>query len=332
MYDIVFQIVAIFLMISAGFFARRRKVIDETFNQQLAKLLMNLFYPCLILSAMLKNFTIASLLANWTLPAGCAMIMITGWCLGRLVLPLLRHRSSEFQRSFHFQCTMNNYSFLPIMLMSGFIGPQAVALVIFASLGAELVMWTLGVQALTGKRISRQSCRNLLSMPMAALGSAMLLLTIHALLTQFNGSLLQPHPVMAKVGDMLLRTCQKIGEATIPVAAIICGSRLATLQAEHLFTPPLVGLLGMRLLIIPAVALTLLTLLPLTTPVWQVLLIIAAQPCSMTSVSLTCLYKTDEHLAAAAVFVTHIACLATIPFWWQVAGGRILGSLQSCVQ
>jgi predicted permease len=181
-------------------------------------------------------------------------------------------------------------------------------------------MWTLGVQALTGARVSRQSLRNILSMPMVALICAMFLLTIPYLLTKFNSSLLQPPAAVASAGTMLLHTCQKIGEATIPVSAIICGSRLATLQAAHLFTRPLIGLLGLRLLIIPAVALGLFTLLPLSLPVRQVLLIIAAQPCSMTSISLTCLYKTDEHLAAAAVLVTHIACLLTIPLWWRVAG------------
>ena len=41
---------------------------------------------------------------------------------------------------FHFQCMINNYSFLPIMLAATLLDEKGVAQIIFSALGAELVV------------------------------------------------------------------------------------------------------------------------------------------------------------------------------------------------
>ena len=315
MFELFLKTLTIFLMIFAGYLVRRLKVVDETFNRQLSLLLLNLFYPALILSSIVRNYTLESLAANWTLPAGTAVIMCTGWALGRLAMPWLHRQTDAFRRSFHFQCTMNNYSFLPIMLVAGLLGERAVAQVVFASLGAEVAMWTLGVQSLTGHPVSRRTIRNLVSLPMAVLVAAIGLLTCRYLLARGGVHTANVPAAGRLVGEMLLNTCQLIGQATIPVSAIICGSRMATLQADHLFSRPMLGMAGMRLLVIPAMAIALLTLLPLSLPVKQVLMVVAVQPCSMASVTMAEIYGTDARFAAATVLVTHVACLATIPIW-----------------
>jgi predicted permease len=315
MFEIFLKTLAIFLMIFAGYLVRRLKVVDESFNRQLSLLLINLFYPALILSSVAKNYTLESLAANWTLPAGAAIIMCAGWALGRLVLPWLQRQPEMLRRIFHFDCTMNNYSFLPIMLVAGLLGERAVAQVVFASLGAEIVMWTLGVQSLTGHAVSRRTIRNLLTMPMGALAFAVGLLICRFLLARLGMHAANLPTPTHHVGAMLLTTCQMIGQATIPVSAIICGSRMASLQVDHLFSLPILGMLGMRLLAIPALAICILSLLPLSRPVAQVLMVVAVQPCSMASVTMAEIYKTDSRFAAAAVLVTHVACLLTIPVW-----------------
>ena len=303
MFAIFLKTLAIFLIILCGYLIRRMKLVDDSFNRQLALLLINLFYPALIVSSMVRNFTFESLVANWALPAGSALIIATGWLLGRLVMPWLQQQPVMLQRTFHFQCTMNNYSFLPIMLVTGLLGEHAVAQVVFASLGAEFAMWTLGIQALTGQAASRNSIRNLRSMPMAALTLAICLLTSHYLLLRLAPGISHPPAALKLVGEMLLNTSQMIGQATIPVSAVICGLRMATLDADHLFSRPIVGMLGMRLLAIPALAICLLSLLPLSHPTAQVLTIIAIQPCSLSS---------PDHTSGLPPFNPHMASFYAI--------------------
>jgi predicted permease len=318
MLPIFLKTLTIFLMILAGYLVRRQKLVDEAFNRQLSLLLMNVFYPSLILSSVVRNYTISSLAANWTLPAGSILIMLAGWSLGRLARSGLHKQPEALQRTFLFQCTMNNYSFLPIMLVAGLFGEQAVAQVVFAAFGAELCMWTLGVQSLTGEIRSLRTFRNLLSMPMAALATAVAILAVQALLvpappTPVN----QPLPAVPAFGirDMLLGAFQMLGQATIPISAIVCGCRMASLDGDNLFSRPMFGLLFLRLLAIPTLAILLLSLLPLTPATRQVLLVIAVQPTAMVSVTMAEIYHTDSHFAATAVLTTHLLCLATIPFW-----------------
>ena len=315
MFEIFLKTLTIFLMIFAGYLVRRLKVVDEAFNRQLSLLLVNLFYPALILSSMVRNFTLQSLAANWSLPVGAAVIMGTGWALGRLAMPWLQRQPEMLRRMFHFDCTMNNYAFLPIMLVAGLLGERAVAQVVFAFLGAEAAMWTLGVQSLTGHAVSRRSIRNLLTMPMGAIALAIGLLVCRFLLVR-QGVHATNLPVTAKlVGEMLLNACQMTGQATIPVSAVICGACMASLQIDHLFSLPILGIVAMRLLAIPALAISILLLLPISHQVAPVLMVIAVQPCAMASVTLAEIYNADTRFAAAAVLATHVACLLTIPIW-----------------
>lgn len=318
MFAIFLRTLVIFLMMSTGFGLRRRGTLDDIFNRQLALLLIKVFYPALILSSIIRNFTLRELGANWTLPTGVFGLMSLGWLVGKLCRPLWRRQPESTVRCFHFMCAVNNYSFLPIMLVASMWGESAVAKVIFASLGAELFVWTLGVQTLTGQRLSTASLRHLISMPMFALLTAIGVIGVRAALASGRVDLGAVMPPIQSTLNMLLDTCQITGQATVPVSAIICGSRMAALQTRHLITPVLASLTALRLIAIPALAICLLYFIPLPADIRAVLAVIAIQPVSMSSVSLAEVYADDAEFAAAAVLITHILCLATIPLWLHI--------------
>jgi predicted permease len=315
MLRLFFATAAIFIIIFFGFLARRRGMIDAPFNRQLSLLLVNVFYPALIVSSLTRNFTWATLLSNWTLPAGSAMIMLTGWAIGTLCLPLLRRQPPRTVGMFRFQCMINNYSFLPIMLAMMLLDEQGVACVIFSTIGAEVAVWTLGVRVLTRGRVSRREMwHHLLSLPLTAMlaGSA-LLLTRHLL--PAAGLALLERPLWSSILAMFDRALHMTGQATIPVSAVIVGARMAALERHHIFTRLTACATGLRLLLIPAAAMALIVWLPFPAAVRPVLLIVAAQPCSMASVTLAEVYDSDAPFAAATVLLTHAFALLTIPLW-----------------
>jgi predicted permease len=222
------------------------------------------------------------------------------------------------------------------MLATTLLGEQGVAQSIFSALGAELVVWTLGLQALTGSTVPARrgdgtppsraarladgarrlaaGLRNLASMPLLAMAAAAgwLLLRHHA------GATLGAFQTNAAGGaftDMVATALQMTGQATIPLAAIIVGSRIAEIRAGHLFTRLIVLTTFLRLAAIPALATLLLFWLPFPPAVRPALLIVAVQPCSMASVMFGEAYGCDARFAAATVLATHAACLLTIPLW-----------------
>ncbi|MDD5706794.1 MAG: AEC family transporter [Kiritimatiellae bacterium] len=315
MLHVFFKTAAMFVVMFAGYAVRRRGLVDERFNRQLSLLLINVFFPSLIFESLTRNFTWRTLLSNWTLPAGSAMIMLIGWLVGLACRPALRHQPRATACAFHFQCLMNNYSFLPIMLASLMLDSSGVARIVFSTIGAELCLWTVGIQVLTGNRgTPAVALRNLISMPMlsmAAGGGVLLWRHYFPEVTQAlcDGALTSG--IASMLGDAL----RLAGQATIPVSAVIVGARMAGLNTTHLYSRPMAAIVVLRLAVIPALATLLIMLLPFPPDTRRVLLIIAAQPCAMASVTLAEVYDSDASFAAASVLLTHVFCLLTIPLW-----------------
>jgi malate permease and related proteins len=302
------------LMSLAGYVFCRMKWIDAAFNRQLSLLMLNLFYPCLIISSILRNFTLDDLRKHWMMPVGTIFILTTGWLVGWATLPFVKRQTLSTQRCYHFICMMNNYSFLPILLAASLWNEKAVALIAFSALGSELCVWTLGMKAMTGQPLERKFLRNLVSMPMLALGIAFLLLVVCNLCVRHHWV-----PVAGSNTDelfaTLLDTFSKMGSATVPASALICGARIAMLHPHNLVSPLILGTTFLRLLVIPAITIGGLLLVPMDHEMRRVLILIATMPVAMASVTLAEAFQSDADFSAAAILVTHIACLVTVPLW-----------------
>lgn len=314
MFVIFLRTAAIFLMIACGVWLRLSNRIDEDFNRKLSYALVNVFYPALVFSALIRNLSWPELLANWPLPVGVFIIKIIGWLAGNASMPLLRSRTEETRACFRFMVAVNNYSFLPIMIVASMWGERAVALIAFAALGAEIFVWTLGLRTLADGRFDPASLKRLLSRPMIALAAALLIIWLKDVFAAREW-LPQPGGAVQQSLATFLDTCHLLGGATVPVSAIVCGCRMATIKPHHIRTPLMAWTTLLRLAIVPALSILVLKLFPLVGLPHNVLMVIATQPVAMVSVTLAELYDKDPPFAAAVVFVTHLACLVTIPLW-----------------
>jgi len=313
------KMLPLILMSLAGYVLCRMKWVDGVFNRQLSMLLLNLFYPCLIISSILRNFTLEDLLDNWMMPLGTIFILTTGWLVGWITLPLVKREPLSTRRCYHFICMMNNYSFLPILLAASLWNEKAVALIALSALGSELCVWTLGMKAMTGQPLERRFLRNLASMPILALGTAFLLLAVKSFCMSH-----QWMPVagstMNELFSTLLDTFWKMGSVTVPASALVCGIRIAMLHPHHLVSPLILGTTFLRLFVIPAIAIGGLLLVPMDPEMRRVLILIATMPVAMASVTLAEAFQSDADFSAAAILVTHIACLVTVPLWLLITG------------
>jgi predicted permease len=275
-------------------------------------LVMHIFYPALIYVTLVRTFTLEGLIENWALPAGAWLIMLTGFAVGfalNLVLPL---KTKGRKRAFHFQCTINNYVFLPMPLVMIYWGEKGVAMLVFSTIGSEIAVWTLGVMTLTGGGVPlRQMAKRLLTMPMMAIAASILTLLVRDGL----GFAVAPESLLGEAGDALLDAMKMLGAAAPPLAMVVAGSRMAELHPKHLWQPIQLAVGVARLLVVPALALLVLQLLPLEGEPLAVLRVIAVMPSAIASVMLSDMYKADSEFAASAVLLTHVASLATIPLW-----------------
>ncbi len=304
------RILAIFCMVGLGILARRLNILAGETNLRMSRVTTNFFYPALIFTALVGNFTLKGLAENWFLPAGALLIMTTGYVLGIIVYRSIKFSSDKEKNQFLFQCTINNYSFLPLPIVLMLWGNTGVAALIFSTLGSELAVWTLGVLALTGNRFRKESLKQLLSVPMISIFVSIAFIAIRDCAC-FRGV----SPLLQEAGTSFFASLDMLGKGTIPVAMFIVGSRMAELKPHHLFTVRQGYIVGLRLLVIPGIAAALLYLLPFPLETRLILLVVATMPSAIASVVLSEVYGSDVEFAASCVLTTHLFSLLTIPAW-----------------
>ncbi len=316
------RLCAVFLMIVLGWTARKRLVIDSAATAKMARLLINFIYPALIFSTIVTNFTLSSLREKWLLPVGAFMIMATGFIIGWLCISLYGGRSSPQGRAFHFQSTINNYSFLVMPLAYFYWGEIGLAKVVLSTLGSEVAMWSLGVFSLNQTRLSLGSLRQLNSPPIIAIVVALAAVTVRdAIIPPLSSSISfidGGQELLLSLWEALLEAFSMFGAATIPLAMIIAGSRIADLRPSQMFHWRQWGVAFVRLLLVPAIALFWIVWLPIPGNIAMILFLVAVMPSAVNTVAVSEIFKADVEFASASVMLTHICCLLTIPFWLSI--------------
>ncbi len=308
------KVAAIFCMVGFGILARKLRLIGSDSTTQLSKLVTWFFYPALVFSSLVENFTLDSLLANWALPVGTIVIMATGYIVGFFAMQFCRFSDDRQKHQFLFQSTINNYSFLPLPIILMLWGEAGVAMLVFSTLGSEIALWTLGIFALTGNRLRRDSLTHLLSVPMVAILSAIAVIALSGLLAG-RGLEISPTGVFATLQGSFIEMLDIFGQATIPLAMFLAGSRVADLKLGHFFTMQQVSIVLLRLLLVPAAAVMLLFAMPFPDELMRILLVVAVMPSAIMSVVLSEVYDSDTDFAASTVLTTQLVSIFTIPVW-----------------
>lgn len=312
MSQIAIQILGIFGMIGVGTLAARRKWFPADFSTHLSTLLIRVFYPSLLFSAILRKYTFSAIIENWILPVGAAGIVAVGWTVGWAITRVLKKRvPAPTCRAFHFSCALNNYSFLPIMLVAGSpLGEQGIAMVALTTIASDTLMWTLGFCTLTGHKVSPRTLPALfLKPPIFALFLAILILFLCACFN-FNPARFQEIPLTKTTLNVLY---SYLGNATVPTSALVCGMRLGQLKISGILSPLQLAITALRMILIPAAILTLLTILPLQPDVRFILSVIALMPGAMAGVSIAEVYGGDVSFISAQILNTHLLCILTVP-------------------
>jgi predicted permease len=307
------RVLAIFFMISLGTLARKLGFLDTHTAQRTAGIVTNFFYPALIFSSLVNNFTLRKLAVNWPLPAAAFAIMAAGYCAGLGFRKSFQFKTPQQRNVFLFQATINNYSFLPMPIVLMLWGEPGVALLIFSTLGSEIAVWTLGILGLTGNTFKKENLRHLVSTPMLALFAAIAALCLKA--AGVGTWFAQRGTFFPEASGSFLLTLDIFGKAAIPLAMFVAGSRLLDVKKNELFNPPQFGLAAIRLVLVPAAAVTAFFLLPFSPEARLILTTVAIMPCAIVSVVLSETYDADPKFAAAGVLLTHLFALLTIPAW-----------------
>lgn len=302
-----FQILCILGLVGTGFYARRRGLLSAKGTNDMAHVALTLVYPALIFVS-ITALSLGDIRTNLTLPLLVMVIALTGFGLGLVAVRFLGRVAPETSRAFLFHCLINNYLFLPLPLVLFRYGEKGVAFLVFASVGYEVFLWTLGVMLFSRADRKRDQLKSLFSPPFITLLAG---LAVVAVRDAFPWP--APPPWLALAGGTLRAGLKSLGAATIAFSMLIAGSRFAVLRFETMLGWRVWFVAGIRLLAVPLIMIPLLGRLPLDPVARGLLCIIAVMPSAMVSALFSERYGGDTDFIAGGLLLTHLGALVTVP-------------------
>lgn len=308
-----------FLVMVAGALARRCGWLGPEVTRGLSRFVVDLAFPALVFTQMLRTVTVPALRAGWWIPLLAAGLILGSAAVGRLVARLLRTPPEE-RRTFVFLVAIPNWVFLPLPIAEGLYGAEGVRFVLLVNLGAQIVLWTEGVRLLNGRALGRETLRGLL-------GNAGLLATLGGILAvvAWPAAAQLGEPGMGaglakSVGGVLIGALRMMGDLTIPLSLLVIGAQLGRRTlASRMATRALGGVVAARLVVAPLALMAALRLInwlggwhmPETAFVTTGLIV--SMPVAISGTLFVDRFGGDIELSAAAIFYTTLISLVTVP-------------------
>lgn len=325
---VLLKIASMLLVMALGWGARRRALITEETTQVLSRLLVDLFFPALVFTQMLRTVDPAVLRTSWFVPVLGAAVIVIAKAVGWLLLPLFRPQRSSSTALF--LVAIPNWVFFPLPIVEQLFGDPGVRDVLLCNVGAQLMLWTVGVWTLQGPRPRAMVAKDLLRNNGLIATVAGIIL---ALLWPAAGSLESVQGANASaavlVGAAAVQALAMLGSLTIPISLVITGAQLGSLNlADHYPTRELTGIIVLRLVAAPVVTIGLLVLagalgLRLGEVERMTTYLIAAMPVALSCTAVAERFAGDSLLAARAIFYSTLWSIVTVPaIYWAV---RTLG-------
>ena len=317
MVHVVFlKIASMFLVIVAGWLARRRGFLAAEFTATLSRLVVDVAFPALVFTQMLQTVDATALRAEWYSPLLCGSLIFIAYFVGLALAPLF---SGKAQRpTFIFLTAIPNWIFLPLPIAQALYGDAGVRTVLLCNVGAQFVLWSFGVWILHGTM--RHAARSLLTntgLWATAAGVAVALIFPGARELAATNSA-AGGPAMA-VGGAVVQALAMVGSLTIPMSLLAIGAQLGELTvAVHRFPRVMWGVLLARLIAAPLVTVALgfcLLKLGVAIPAQTRLIgyLIATMPVAISCSVMAERFAGDVTLAAEGIFYSTFFSLLTVP-------------------
>lgn len=310
-------ILPVFLLMGLGALLRSSGRLTPDADQSIMRMVVQVFYPALILRYILgnavltdfRNLLFAPALAFATICLGFAI----AWGIGRL----LGLRRGAGHRTFAFTGGIHNYGYIaiPVIIILFPDDQKPILGVLFLyTLGVEVAIWTAGIILVSG-HLNRNTWRRLFNPPIMTLAVAVFL--------TLTG--IAPH-IPAAIHGVI----DFLAQCAIPLGIILAGTTLADLIAKKSdFIRPVKVPLGAcfhRLALMPVIILAGALFLPNLTPELRTVLVVqAAMPAGIFPIVISRHYGGHELTAIQVVLATSVVSLLTTPLWIGF-GMRLLGA------
>lgn len=296
---ILHQMLQLFIIMFLGYVLYKVKLIDHDFIKKLTKLLLNVTLPATIFSSVLQQESERDM-------GAVGEVFLIGIAV-YVVLPIVSFLAVKLMRLpkkdrslYAFMMTYSNIGFMGFPLMDALYGQTAVFYAAIINIIFNISVFTCGVLMMNAGKDggnTKLKWRNLLSpgVSVSTLSVAVYLLNISF-----------PEDIKSVVSS--------VGNITTPLAMILIGATLATMDVKSIFNDWHVYFYSVvKQIFIPLLFWPVLKFLIHDPFILAVVFILILMPVANTSVLFATEYDGDEKLAAKTIFITTVMSIVTVP-------------------
>ncbi|MDQ8184145.1 AEC family transporter [Pelagicoccus sp. SDUM812002] len=311
-FSIFLLILPVFAMLAIGMALRWKGWLDGSVEKGMTILVVKVFYPCLIVNAMInaEPFEVGSG-SLWGPVVGFGTVTF-GFLVASLLGRACGMKKGSGLRTFAFSTGIYNYGYLPIPLMESMFGSNELAVLFIHNVGIEVGIWTVGISFLAGGSI-KDGFRKIFNPMVMALVIGLAI----------NMSGLSQH-----LPQVATRTVALLGGCAVPLGLLAIGTNLFDhiRSGERLWNVR-DSLLGMvlRLGLLPCVGLWIAWYFPLSIELKRVLVFQSAMPAGIMPILIAKHYGGLPIVAVRVVMATTAVGMLTMPLWIRF-GLDLIGS------
>ncbi|SOE51154.1 AEC family transporter [Orrella dioscoreae] len=296
--SVLFLVMPEFLLVALGSLLRHRAKFSAEFFAGLERLVYFVLFPAMLFQSILRTPITPDAAADLFL--GTSAVLGTGILLAMLARPLLRPEPVAYASAVQCGYRFNTYIGLALASnLAGSAGQTVMALIVGFAVPMANVAAVHALARQGGGRVFREILRN-----------PLVIATLAGLVANLAGLRL-PGPI-----DVVLA---RLGAAAVALGLLCVGASLSWQAGSR--HGKLVGwMLGVKLLVLPGVALGVAQVLGLDPVERQMLLLFAALPTASTAYVLAVRMGGDGRLVALLISASTVLSAITIPIWLAVAG------------
>ncbi|MCX7920520.1 MAG: AEC family transporter [Clostridia bacterium] len=295
---IINQVFILLLIMATGFYAQKRKYINDRVYKGLSDIMLDVTLPLMIISSFNVKFS-KEMFAN----VGKAFVVsVAAHVFFIAATGLLFFRYSRDKRGvLSFLGIFSSCGFIGFPIMESLYGKTSILYGSIYVLVFNVFLWTYGSYILKTKDSNAD--------PKASFVRAWL---NPGLISVAIGIILFYSPY--KLPYAVFRAAEIVGSMTTPLSMIIIGSMLAGMNIKDVFSGWDIYYTSLiRLVVLPGIVLLILRLLGFQGILLGSLVIATAAPTAAVTVVLTGRSGGDTVLASRCVFISTILCMFTIP-------------------
>lgn len=306
------KILAMFVVLLAGFVARRRGLLDAGIVQALSRLTTDLVFPALVVSQLVDLVDAATFRHSLGIFAlGVAILAgggLAAHALGRLILRPAERRDGSFLMA------VPNWIFMPLPIVQALYGGAGVHALLLINVAMQVLLWTGGVWMLDRSARDAHPWHALrgnrgLQATFLAIGLGVVLPAASAM-----PEAVQP---AVRLGRALLDGIGMIGSLTVPLILLTVGGQLAGVERPGRPDRLTATIVAGRLIVLPVLSAAVLTGARLLgwgdETTLSVALIIVCMPTAVMCGAFLDRYGGNTGLGARIIFGSTLFSIGSVP-------------------